>query len=277
MQASLLQASSRHALGAATDRLNSTLDQLGEADAQRLGEELFEIVRLLATEPTLRRHLADPATAPSARSKLAEALFADKLSEVTMEVLTGLVSARWSQTRDLVDAVETLARLSTLAVAEKDGSLEEVEDELFRVGRLIAREPQLRTLLGDPTAPAEHRSQLLESLVSGKVRPVTERLLVHAVRTPRGRSLDRTAEELAELAASRRQRSVARVTAPTALTDEQEQRLAQTLSTIYRRDISVQVELDPDLLGGLVVQVGDQIIDGSISGRLSAARQRLPG
>ena len=277
MQASLLQPSSRHALGAARDRLNSTLDQLGEADAQRLGEELFEVVGLLATERTLRRHLADPATAPAARTKLAEALFADKLGEVTMEVLTGLVSARWSQPRDLADAVEMLARLATLAVAEKDGSLEEVEDELFRVGRLIAREPQLRTFLGDPTAPRERRIQLLESLISGKVRPVTERLLAHAVRTLGGRGLDRTAEELAELAASRRQRSVARVTAPVALTDEQEQRLAQTLSTIYRRDMSVQVELDPDLLGGLVVQVGDQIIDGSISGRLSAARQRLPG
>ncbi len=272
-----MQPSSRQALGAARDRLNSQLDQLGEADAQRLGEELFEVVRLLATERTLRRHLADPATAVSARTRLAEALFADELGEATMEVLTGLVSARWSQPRDLVDAVETLARLATLAVAEKDGSLEEVEDELFRVGRLIAREPRLRTLLGDPTAPADRRMQLLEPLISGKVRPVTERLLTQAVRIPQGRSLDRAAEQLAELAASRRQRSVARVTASVGLTDEQEQRLAQTLSKIYRRDLSVQVELDPDLLGGLVVQVGDEIIDGSVSGRLSAARQRLPG
>ncbi len=277
MQPSLLQPSSRQALGAARDRLHSTLDQLGEPDAQRLGEELFEVVRLLATERTLRRHLADPATPPSARTKLAEALFADQLGEVTMEVLTGLVSARWSQPRDLADGVELLARLATLAVAEKDGSLEEVEDELFRVGRLIAREPQLRTLLGDPTAPGERRTQLLESLISRKVRPVTERLLTHAVRTPQGQSLDRTAEELAELAASRRQRSIARVTAPIGLTDEQEQRLARALSMIYRRDISVHVELDPDLLGGLLVQVGDEIIDGSISGRLSAARQQLPG
>jgi F-type H+-transporting ATPase subunit delta len=162
-------------------------------------------------------------------------------------------------------------------VAERDGSLEDVEDELFRLARVLDSETRLRELLSDDARPVASRVELLERLVSGKVTAVTMDLLRQAVRLRRNRALDAVVNDLAELAAARRERSVARVTAAAPLTAEQEQRLAEALSRIYGRDVSVQVELDPDQLGGLVIRVGDEVIDGSIATKLAQARQELSG
>lgn len=272
----LMRPASRRAFADARQELDALLDSATEAQASTLGEELFSAVDVLLAEPVLRRHLADASTDVQRRSQLLAAVFGRTLGASTMRVLDGLVGARWSQVRDLVDAAETLARLALLAVAEKQGAIEDAEDELFRAGRLVDREPTLASLLGDTTAPVQRRIQLLRDIVAGKVHAVTERLLVRALQAPRGRPIDRAAEDLAELAAARRQRSIARVSTPIALTDEQHDRLAAALSRVYGRPMSLQIELAPELLGGLVVRVGDELIDGSIAGRLTAARQRLP-
>jgi F-type H+-transporting ATPase subunit delta len=113
-------------------------------------------------------------------------------------------------------------------------------------------------------------------VLGDKVRPVTKTLLEQTVRSPRGRALDRAAEELSELAAARRDRYVAHVATPVALTPAQEQRLSETLSRLYGRRMSLQIEQDPALLGGLVVRVGDEVIDGSLASRLNAAKRALP-
>ena len=207
------------------------------------------MLRLLTAETTLRRHLADPAIPAAARSGLADRLFQGKIGRAALDVVSELVSARWSRSIDLVDALELLARRAVLGVAEKDESLDDVEDELFRFGRILDREPQLGALLADQGAPADGRVGLLREVLGGKVGPVTATLLEQAVRTPRGRSLDRVAEELSELAAARRDRSVAHVRTAVRLSPDQEHRLAGALSRLYGRPISLQVELDPDAAG----------------------------
>ena len=272
----LLQAASREALAAATEDLDRHVDDASASDLERLGSELFAVLRLLEAEPGLRRHLADPSVPPSSRSGLADQLLGEQLSRPTLDVITDLVSSRWSRSPDLVEAVEELGRRATLGVAEKDGSLDEVEDQLFRFGRVLDREPELNSLLTDHATPPDKRLELLHGVLDGKVSPVTEALLSATVAAPRGRSLDLAAEELSELAAARRDRYVAHVRAPVALSPDQEQRLADSLSRLYGRPISLQVELDEDLLGGLLVRVGDEVIDGSVAGRLAAARRRLP-
>jgi F-type H+-transporting ATPase subunit delta len=113
-------------------------------------------------------------------------------------------------------------------------------------------------------------------VIGKRVSPVAASLLRQTVRLPRSRHLDVVAEELAEMAAERRDRSVARVTTPIALTRVQEQKLTDSLGRLYGRPISLQVELDERLLGGLVVQVGGEVIDGSVAGKLAAARRTLP-
>lgn len=273
----LMQAASRESLALAEDRLDSYLDSASAAELERLGDELFAVVRLLLEQPTLRRHLADPSVPETARRALTDSVLGDRVSRQTLDVVADLVSSRWSRPADLVEAHEVMARRATFGVAEKDGSLDEVEDELFRFGRMLAREPRLSTLLADPAADPEARVRLLAELLARKVTPVTLRLLTNTARTPRGRHLDVASEELAELAALRRDRYVAHVTAPVRLTDDQERRLAELLTRLYERSISLQIELEPELLGGLVVRVGGELMDGSVLSRLAEARRKLPG
>lgn len=274
--ATALQASSRESFAAAAARLDRVVDTGSGADLERLGEELFAVTRLLVTETGLRRHLADPSVPEADRSGLVRTLLADKLGETALDLVAAAAGSRWSRMIDLAEAVESLARRATLGVAEKDGSLDEVEDQLFRFGRILDREPELAGLLADTTTPEDGRIRLLDGLLGDRVTPVTAALLRQTVRIPRGRHLDLAAEELAELAAARRERYVARVRSPVRLTDEQEQKLADSLSRLYGRAMSLQVELDEDLLGGLVVQVEGEVIDGSVAGRLAAARRSLP-
>jgi len=271
-----LRAASRESLAEAEARLDSRVDSASVTELATLGQELFEVMRLLIAEPTLRRHLADSSVPGAQRSQLADRLFGRQLGRAALDTVSDLVSARWSRPSDLVEAVEVLARRATLAVAERDGTLAEVEDELFRFGRILNSEPALASLLADPNAPEDRRVALLDQVLGQKVRPVTKALLEQTVRSPRGRSLDIAAEELSELAAARRDRYVAHVSTPVALTAQQEQRLTDTLSRLYGRQMSLQIELDPSLLGGLVVRVGGEVIDGSVSSRLSAAKRALP-
>jgi F-type H+-transporting ATPase subunit delta len=272
----ILQPASREALAEAEGRLDSTIDGSAAADLQRLGDDLFAVLRLLLGEPALRRALADSSVAASSRSSLADQLLEGKVGRGAKDVVSDLVSARWSRTVDLVSGLESLARRATLAVAEKDNSLAEVEDELFRFGRVLDREPELTRLLGEQSTPVDGRVKLLRDVLGQKARPVTLALLTEAVRASRGRPLDREAEALSELAAARRDRYVAHVRTPVALSTQQEQRLGQTLSRLYGRPMSLQVERDESLLGGLVVRVGGEVIDGSVAGKLAAAQRRLP-
>ena len=274
--ASVLQSASRDALGAATTRLDEHIDATGAAELKRLADDLFAVVGLLDREHALRRALADPATPSGARGGLADHLFDGKIGRPALDVVSDVVKSRWSRAGDLLEGLESLARAAAFGVAEKDGSLDRVEDELFRFERILDREPELSRLLSDTATPVDKRVGLLRDVLVEKVTPVTATLLEQAVRNPRSRNLDVAAEELSELAAARRDRYVAHVRTPVRMTGEQEQRLTDSLTRLYGRPISLQVELDPDLLGGLVVRVGGELIDGSVAGRLAAARRALP-
>ncbi len=273
---SVLQSASREALGAATARLDEHIDTARAADLKRLADDLFAVVGLLGREHALRRALADPATPSEARGALADRLFDGKIGRPALDVVSDMVKSRWSRAGDLLEGLESLARAAAFGVAEKDGSLDRVEDELFRFGRVLDREPELSRLLSDTATPVDKRLGLLREVLVEKVAPVTATLLEQTVRNPRSRKLDVASEELSELAAARRDRYVAHVRTPVRMTGEQEQRLTDTLTRLYGRPISLQGELDPDLLGGLVVRVGGELIDGSVAGRLAAARRTLP-
>ena len=187
----LLQPASREALADAERRLDSAVDGSSANDLERLGDDLFSVLHLLISEPSLRRALGDSSAAASARSSLADQLLSGKVGRSAMDVVSELVTARWSRSLDLVEALEVLARRATLGVAEKNGTLSEVEDELFRFGRILDREPRLAALLADPATPADGRVKLLRDLLGQKVLPITSKLLTQAVNEPRGRNLDR--------------------------------------------------------------------------------------
>ncbi|MGH3823220.1 MAG: F0F1 ATP synthase subunit delta [Pseudonocardiaceae bacterium] len=268
-----MRPASRAALAAARERLESRIGGASAADRDRLGDDLGAVAQMLSEHPVVRRHLADAAAPEQARRKMLEALFGGKVSRLSLRILGDVVLSRWSRPLDLVDGVEELAWQALLAFAERDKSLDDVEDELFRFGRILAAQPRLATLLGDETAPTTRRVELLHTVLAERTRPITRRLLEQAVRMPRRRSLDEIVEELVDRAAARRERSVAYVTAAGPLSAAQEQRLIEVLNRIYRRPISLKVNLDPAVLGGLVIRVGDDVIDGSVAARLGQARQ----
>jgi F-type H+-transporting ATPase subunit delta len=271
-----MQPASRAALASVRERLEERIADVGAEELRRLGEELGGVAAVLADEVVVRRHLADSSTPVDARKRILDALFGTKVGSSTLETLGDVVSARWSRPLDLVDAVQELSRQALLTLAERDGSLSEVEDELFRFGRILDAEPRLEILLSDENVPAERRIELLDQVLADRARPVTRLLLEQAIRAPRKQALDEIVEELVDRAAAQRERSVAHVSAGGPLSEQQEQHLLDALGRIYQRPISLKVELDPELLGGLVVRVGDEVIDGSVATRLQKAHQWLP-
>lgn len=186
-----------------------------------------------------------------------------------------MVRSRWSQSRDLVDALEELTNLADLTGAQKSGALDDVEDELFRFGRIVGSNTGLRSALTDRAATGAAKSELLRSLLGGRANEVTERLVERLVTAPRGRSLEAGLESLSKLAADRRDRMVAVVTSAVPLSDRQKQRLGAALAKVYGRQMHLNLDVDPEVLGGITVQVGDEIINGSIADRLEDAHRRM--
>lgn len=271
-----LHAASREALAAAELRLLELADATTSTDdLAKLGEELFAVLDVLIGQRSLRGALADASSEAAGREQLVRGLFAGKVSEATLQILVAVVTARWSSPRELVDGVESLARTTLLVRAERDGQLDSTEDELFRLGRIVAGSNELELLLADPAGDVSGKVALVDSLIQGKVSPVTKTLVDQLVRNPRGVRVADGLSELADLAAKRRQRSVAHVRSAVALTAEQVDRLTATLTTIYSRPIALHVEVDPSLGGGLTIKIGDEIIDGSVAGRLAALRRNL--
>jgi F-type H+-transporting ATPase subunit delta len=242
-----------------------------------LAGELFAVARLLEAQPSLRRALADPAGRPEDRADLARRLLGGKVSGTALDLVESVASQRWSRPVDLVDAMVALGTEAALDAADARGEVEDVEDELFRFGRIVAGDRELSRLLSDRSSSAEGLGVLLDRLLSGRTTAVTELLLRNVLTSRRAGSAEVAIERLSAAANRRRGRSVARVTTAVALTETQEQRLADTLGRIYGRTMGLHVTVDPDVLGGLVVQVGDEVIDGSVAHRLEAAKRRLAG
>ena len=271
-----MQRGSRESLAAVRDDLDAVL-RGGDLDPATLAGELFDVAALLDREKTLRRVLTDPSRSADARAELAGGVFAEQVSDAAADLLAAAVRARWSRPLDLADAVELLAVEALVAAAEQAGRLDAVEDELFRTGRVIAGSHQLRNSLGDRSAPADRRVALLDDLLGGKVADETLRLVRQAVVAPRGRSLDDSLETYGAVAAERRSRLVATVTAAVPLTEAQRERLGAILASAYGHEVQLNVEVDAGLIGGLRIEIGDEVIEGSVLGRLADARRRLVG
>jgi F-type H+-transporting ATPase subunit delta len=272
----MLAAASRGALRTARTSLTDLAAELPDAAGiAGVSEGLFAVVRLLDGSGQLRRALGDPTTPAATKSALLDDLLGNQLDPLPMRVLKDAVAQRWSSARDLVDAVEVLAVQAAFLVAEADGSLDDVEDELFRFSRIVAQDPELRAVLTDRGLPSDRKTALLTALLGDRARPETLRLITSLVTAPRGRTLEDGLAEYARLAAEIRERSIARVTSAIRLTDAQEERLAAALQRVLGRAVQLQVDVDPAVLGGLTVRVGDEVIDGTIRHHLRAARVAL--
>ncbi|MGK3102687.1 F0F1 ATP synthase subunit delta [Streptomyces sp. WAC05858] len=271
-----MNGASREALAAARERFDALTDNTS-VDASKLAEELAAVTALLDREVSLRRVLTDPAQPGEAKAELAARVLGGQVGGESIDLVSGLVRSRWSRSRDLVDAVEQLASAAELVAAERTGALDNVEDELFRFGRIVSSSSELRGALTDRRASVSAKAGLVRELLGGRADQVTERLVVRLVTHPRGRSLESGLDELSKLAAERRDRTVAVVTSAVPLSDRQKQRLGEALGKLYGRKMHLNLDVDPEVLGGISVRVGDEIIKGTITDRLDEATRRMAG
>ena len=264
--------------GASRNSLASLRDQLPDGgDLSQLSEQLYAVVSLLTNQASLRRALSDPSSAPTTKVHVVDQLLESRLAANSLELVRAAARTRWSQPRDLVDALEEIAVDAALVTAEGAGALDAVEDELFRFGRIIAAEPELRAALTNRNLPADRKQELLHRLLDGKVNDVTFRLLERAVLEPRGRTIEAAIRDLSQLAAQRRERLIAHVTSAVALSDDEQRDLAEALGRTFEHEVRLQLVVDPALIGGITVRVGDELIDASVARQLAEARRKLTG
>ena len=161
------------------------------------------------------------------------------------------------------------------SIAEAEGELEPVEEQVYAFAKMAEKRAKVREALIDPELPNENKRNLIREVLGERANPVAVNLLGMLVEQGRARDIGRIAESFAEVAAERRQQVLAEVRSAVALTDAQKRRLAEALSSATDRKVEVKVIVDPDLVGGVVARVGDVIFDGSIRSRLDAAKQHL--
>lgn len=272
-----MQGTSRAALAGAQENLDAALSGDTDGSASRqVSDGLYAVAGLLDREPSLRRAFTDPASSPASRQGLARQLLGGQLAHQPLDTVLDLVARRWDTAADLREAVERLAAGAAMRGAEAAGDLDDVEDELFRFARLLEREPALRSALTDPGLPDERKTALLGDLLSG-AKPTMRQLVELAVTRRRTGSLEKALDELSELAARRRQRYVAQVRVAAPLDPAQEQRLGASLARIYGREVDLQVDVDPSVIGGVEVRVGDEVLNGTVARSLENVRRSLAG
>jgi F-type H+-transporting ATPase subunit delta len=239
-------------------------------DLGSLSRDLFSVVDALDGSASLRRIVTDPGTPERARRDFVQGLLSGKVSDEAVEVVVRAVAMRWAGGRTLTAAVERQAVRAELMQADQAGELDETEDALFRFARLIESEPGLRNALGDRVVDRSHREELIGTLLEGRATPATIVLAKRAV-AARERSFSHTIEGYIALAAAQKNRVIATVRVARPLTDDQLQRLRAGLTRQVGRDIALQVIVEPDLLGGVRVELGTEVIEGTVAGRLAEA------
>jgi F-type H+-transporting ATPase subunit delta len=260
---------------AAVEEARPLLEQAEQAGVlERVAGELLYVADVLTEQMRLRRVLADPALPAEAKRGLLQDLLGGKAHEITIELLNQ-AAARRQRPVVLVDLVEQLGAQALFMLAQAQGNLDDVEDELFRFSRLLAAQPELRMALLDGSLPLDNRLGVVDELLEGKVTATTLRLIKHVVVNPRGRALERAVESLAELAAAARGTLLAEVRTALPLDAERHNELREALAAIKGRPVDLQVVEDPSIMGGVVVRIGDELIDGSLRRQFEQARRDL--
>ncbi len=267
-----LRGASAEALADLTGRLDEAIG--GVRQAADLADELFTVSQLFRTEAALRRYATDASLPAEAKQGMVQQVFKDRLDERTLKLLTEAAGRRWTLSRDLPDVLERLSEIAVVRSAGADSG--RVSDEVFELSRIVDGNPQLRDALSDPARSVEDKSALLDSLLDGKVLPATVTLAKQAL-AGTYRTMTAALATYRVVAAESQGEVVATVRVARALSAADLRRLGEILDQQYATTVRLNVITDPDVIGGVRVEIGDQVIDGTISGRLDDARRRLAG
>ena len=268
-----MKASSRQSLAAARNALEKKLTSA--EIAATTSRDLLAMVVVFDSNISLSRALTDRSRNLADKSELIKRVFANSVSEVTLSFALELIALRWSSPSDLVSAIERLGIETDAAAAEKSNSLDRLEEELFSFTQTVRKSPELRATLNDRARTGARKSDLIASLLKGKSLEATVRLIGALVDHPRGRNVDSVMADLADAIAARKSRTIAHVKSAVVLTQDQVDRIAQSLSAQIGTQVRVNVEIDATVVGGLNIRFGDEVIDGSIATRIGSAQRLL--
>lgn len=246
-----------------------------DVSRERVADELFRAADVIDSSSRLVRLLSDAGQEPAVKESAAQRLFAEHVTAPTLGIIRSIVTRAWSEQEDILDALEQVGAIALFEQADSEGALQEVEEQLFQLSRLVDGNPELVQTLDGAREDSALRTRLVGSLLEGRAHRITTQLAVRAVERTTEEKPSRRIFEFAEFAAEQRRRLLAVVSTARPLTEQQQQRLASILAGIYGREVQMNFEVAEDVVGGLRINVGDDLYDATVLSRLGRARARL--
>ena len=271
----ILGGSSRASVITLQKSLADAVSKQSAAEATAFASDLFTTLTVLSNSIGVRRALTDNARDESAKVELISNLFGKNIGSSAQELLAKASSLRFSTPSELADAIEHLAVEAEAAAAEKNNELDKLESQLFDFTRVLVANPGLRQALNTSSDTDANKVALLESIVKSKYANSTVNLLRRVVLLRRGRNIDATLAAYFHYVSTRKNRLVAHVKTAVALTDAQQSKLITALSKQMGRDVHINIEIDPKVLGGISIRYADDVIDGTMVSRLAEAGRAL--
>ncbi|HLP23916.1 MAG TPA: F0F1 ATP synthase subunit delta [Microbacteriaceae bacterium] len=258
---------------ATTQSLATARGQLGAAKSVGLetAQQLFDVAGVVGGSTALLAALTSFDTDSAPKVALVKQLFGS-LGSTERALVEGLVTSRWSDSADLLAALEELGIRAAASSAHVD-----IDGELLAFERAVQSDHELELALGSKLSPTPAKLVAVDALLGKKAAPATVAVVRQLVSQPRGRRIGEMLRSAAEIAADEKGYALAHVSTANALSDPQRERLEQTLTARAGRKVRLNVVVDAALIGGLKVQIGDDVIDGSIAARLGDLRLKLVG
>ena len=255
--------------------LDEKVKPLSSDDAAQFSNDLFTVLTVLSTSVGVRRALTDNARDAAAKAELISNLFAGKIGTAAQSLLASAAGMRWSSPSELADAIEQFAVEAQAVVADKNNEIAKLEDQLFDFARVLIANPDLRQALNTSADSDEGKVGLLESIVKGKYAISTINLLRRIIVLRRGRNIDATLAAYSHYVSARKDRMSAHIRTAVELTPAQAEKLRAALTKEVGKEVHINIEVDPKVLGGISIRYGDEIIDGTVVNRLTEASRAL--
>ena len=269
--------SSRQSLANLRTSLDEKIKPLLAGDCAAVSADLFGTLGVLNSSIGLRRALTDPSRDLESKQILLGDLFGKVIGKVSMELLVVGVSLRWSSPLQFADAIEQIAVEAEASAANLTEDLDRVQDEIFEFSRSLLANGDLRQALSARADDASHKQALVDEIFAIKFAPSALRLISAVVSGLRGRSIEQTVEAYSHAIAARRNRVTVHVRSAIALSDSQRDKLVKALTKQIGQPVHINVEIDPSVIGGVVIRFADEVIDGTIVNRLAEASRALVG
>ncbi|GAA4733639.1 F0F1 ATP synthase subunit delta [Nocardioides endophyticus] len=272
-QLSSLRGSSADALQALGARVDDGRNSPEEFAS--LGQDLFQLAALIRSEPALRRAVTDVSTPAEAKASLVRSLLGERVGAPALDLLVDAVGHRWVASRDLADVIEHLGVVAVVRSAGREQS-SRLADELFAVAQAVEDSSDLRNALSDPARSVEDKVALLRGLLGGRALSATLALVEQAL-AGSFRSFHAGITQYQKVAAAAHGEGVALIRVARSLSDADRSRLEQALTAQYGRPVHLNIQVEPALVGGMRVEIGDDVIDGTVASRLDDVRRKLAG